>query len=149
MSVQSSLTIISVGLLLAPVSSHAKGKCPAAVTEAIQKSQPDATVESCKKEKEHGKTQYEVKLTTKDSKKLEFDVSPEGSILQTEEKVDVSAVPAAVTSAFAAKYPSTKATKAEKQTKADGAVTYELGFKANGKKRHATFAEDGKFLEKE
>jgi len=56
---------------------------------------------------------------------------------------------AAVTSAFEAKYSGTKAARAEKQTKADGAVTYELAFEKGGKKHEATFWEDGKFKEEE
>jgi len=55
-----------------------------------------------------------------------------------------------VTAAFEAKYPKTKASKAEKQTKADGTVTYEIAFKdAKGKKHEATFKEDGTFVEEE
>ncbi len=55
-----------------------------------------------------------------------------------------------MTAAFEAKYPKTKASKAEKQTKADGTVTYEIAFKdAKGKKHEATFKEDGTFVEEE
>jgi hypothetical protein len=141
-------TALSIAAILFSVPVHAMN-CPLPVKEAAQKAYPDSKVTSCKEENEHGKKQYEVKLTTKESKNLELDISPEVSLIQTEERVDLASVPAAVTSAFAARYPSTKATKAEKQTKADGSITYELGFQAKGKKHEATFGEDGSFKEEE
>jgi len=58
--------------------------CPSAVTTAAQKAHPGATVSSCKKETEHGKPQYEIKLTAAGGQKIEVDVDPEGAILQTE-----------------------------------------------------------------
>ena len=148
MSMKSALSVFTLSMFLAPVGAYA-AKCPASVKETALKSYPDAKVASCKEEKERGNKQYEVKLTTKDSKKLELDISPEGSLIQTEEHMDMASVPAAVTAAFQAKYPGTKATKAEKQTKADGTSAYELGFKAKGKKHEATFSEDGTFKEEE
>src|SRR5205823_4435346 len=84
---------------------------------------------------EDGKAQYEVKVAAPDGRKLEIDVSPEGALLQTEEPVAVNTVPQAVRVAFAAKFPGKTATRAEKQTSADGTVTFELAF-ADGAKRH-------------
>ena len=46
----------------------------------------------------------------------------------------VASLPPAVSAAFAARYPKTLATSAEKQTKPDGKVSHELAFKAVGKK---------------
>ena len=52
--------------------------------------------------------------------------------------------------AFAAKYPKAKATRAEREVHEDNATYFELGFTADGgKKREATFAADGKFVEEE
>ena len=105
---------------------------------------------ACKEEKAKGKVQYEVKLETKEASKLELDISPEGAVLQTEEPAALDLVPKAVTAAFAAKYPKMKATRAAKQTKADGAITYELAFRdAQGKGHEATFKDDGTFVEEE
>jgi uncharacterized membrane protein YkoI len=104
---------------------------------------------SCKEEKEDGKVQYEVKLKTAEGKKLSLDVAPEGAILLTEEKVAVASVPPAVSAAFAARYPKATAKAAEKQTKPDGKVSYELAFKAGGKKKEATFDENGTFASDE
>src|ERR1700682_1436452 len=113
--------------------------CPAPVTAAITKAYPASTVTSCKKEVEKGTTQYEVKVTTKQGPKIEIDVAPDGKILQTEEKVNLEAVPKAVMAAFTAKYKDAKATGAEKQTKANGSIQYELKFGAGKQKKEVTF----------
>lgn len=138
-----------VASLLVPSLSFAKSSCPAPVKEAVAKAYPASRVSACKQEKVGGKVQYEVRLKTSEGRKLEVDVAPEGAILLTEEKIAVSALPSAVSAAFAARYPKIKATAAEKQTKADGKSSYELAFKANGKKKEATFDESGNFVSEE
>ena len=149
MSKRTVLTL-ALAMLIAPGLAVAKSGCPSAVKDAAQKAYPSSKVTACKEEKEKGKVQYEVKLETKERKKLELDVSPEGSVLLTEEEVATGSVPKAVTAAFEAKYPKTRASKAEKQTKADGTITYEIAFKdAKGKRHEATFKEDGTFVEEE
>jgi hypothetical protein len=127
----------------------AAAECPPAVAAAAQRVHPDATIASCKQEQEHGKTQFEVKLASKDGKAVELDVAPDGTILLTEQYVAISDVPPAVMKAFAAKYGAAKPTKAEMQTAADGKVTYEIAFAAGTKKKEATFASDGAFVEEE
>jgi hypothetical protein len=144
--------VLAVVLLLgAPAILLAKtAACPAAVKDAALKAYPSAKVTACKEEKDKGKVQYEVKLETKEAKKLELDISPEGAILLTEEPAALDLVPKAVTAAFQAKYPKMKASYAAKQTKPDGTITYELAWKDAKSKRHeATFKEDGTFVEEE
>jgi hypothetical protein len=141
---------LAIAMLIAPGLAVAETDCPSAVKDAAQKAYPGSRVTSCKQEKEKGKVQYEVKLATKGEQKLELDISPEGSVLLTEEVVATGSVPKGVMSAFGAKYPKMKADRAEKQTTADGTVTYEIAFKdAKGKKHEATFKEDGTFVEEE
>jgi hypothetical protein len=144
--------LLAIALLLtAPGSlAAATAACPAAVKEAALKAYPAAKVTACKEEKYQGKVQYEVKLETKEGKRLELDVSPEGAILLTEEPAALDSVPKAVTAAFAAKYPKMKVASALKQTKPDGTLTYELAWKdAKGKRHEATFKDDGTFVEEE
>jgi hypothetical protein len=145
------MKILSLAALLAaaPLSVHAKGACPAAVKDAVAKAHAGSKIKACKQEKTGDKVQYEVKLKSADGKKIEVDVSPDGAILLTEEEVAASSVPPAVSSAFAARYPKTKATAAEKQTKPDGKIDYEFAFKVKGKKKEATFDEVGAFVSEE
>ncbi len=127
----------------------AQPRCPTAVTDAALKAFPGAQLVSCKPETEHGKSQFEVKVDTSRSKRIELDISPDGALLLTEEQVALGEVPSAVLAAFSAKYPLAKAERAEKQTKGDGTVSYEIAFLHKGKRHEATFASDGAFIELE
>ena len=59
----------------------------------------------------------------------------------------MACVPEAVTRAFAARYPKASMLKAEKQTRADHSITFELAFKTGKTVREATFRVDGTFVE--
>ena len=96
-----------------------------------------AAIASCKQEQEKGQTQFEVKLAATNGKGMSVDVSPDGTILLTEQIVAVSDVPPAVMKAFVAKYGAAKPTRAEMQTAADGKVTYEIAFAAGATKKEA------------
>jgi hypothetical protein len=124
-------------------------ECPPVVTAAVLKAHAGATLTSCRQEVEDGKTQYEVTITGKDGRRIDCDVSPAGQILVTEEYLDLKDVPAAVMAAFAAKYAGAQSTAAEKQTTADGKVTYEIAFGSGDGKKSATFDAGGKFVEEE
>src|SRR5579862_872814 len=95
-----------------------KPACPAAVAAAVAKAYPDGTISACKHEVEDGHDQFEVALTRKAGGSLELDVSPDGKILQTEEKIDLEEIPDAVLTAFAKRYPKAKPTSAERQVQA-------------------------------
>ena len=115
----------------------------------MEKAYPGEKISSCKKENGDGKIQYEVKLDKASLNKMEFDVSPAGVILVTEESVKLDSVPKAVVAGFVAKYPNMKAKHAIKQSKLDGTVTYEFAFKDKTKGREATFSDAGIFIEEE
>jgi hypothetical protein len=138
----------TLALLLLPLTAHAKADCPTVVTGAVAKAHPDATIRSCKREVEDGRPQWEMRIEDR-GHFLELDIAANGTILQTEEKIALAAVPAVVKAAFGAKYPKTQPTRAEKQTRAGGKVFYELAFTAEQKQREATFAQDGRFVEEE
>lgn len=121
----------------------AAGTCPAAVPAAVKKAFPDGTALTCAP---HGKD-FEVRLT-RNKAELQVDVSATGEILLVEEPIPVSSIPATVMKAFSAKYPKAKATKAEKMTKGP-AVSFELAFSIDGRRREATFNLDGTFVEEE
>ncbi len=123
--------------------------CPAVIKAAIDKAFPKATITRCTAEREHGHDQFEVALTKNDRSRAEVDVSPDGKILQVEERIALDKVPAAVIKAFAARYPKAKVDAAEKQTPSSGSVTYELGFTIGATRKEATFTEAGKFVEEE
>ena len=135
-------------LCAAPAQADRPAGCPAAVTAGVLKAFPKATIGTCKAEHEHGRDQFEVKLTKAGGGALEVDVAPDGAILQIEENIAVDALPAAVKKAFAAKYPGAKPTGAERQT-AGKDVRYEIAFVVDKARKEATFSADGGFFEQE
>jgi hypothetical protein len=137
---------VTVWMLTAASVSWASPRCPSVVTEAAAKAVPGGKIIACKAEREHDKQQFEIKLDS-DGKRIELDISPEGAVLQTEERVELAMVPAPVMTALAAKYPGSKAERAEKQTKTGSGVSYEIAFVDQGKRHEATFSADGTFLE--
>ena len=144
-----SLKTVMTALVLVSISANAKSACPILVTSAAGKVYPEAKLSSCLEEKDHGKSQFEVKLRTKDARKIEMDMDSSGSILLTEEIVSVDSVSVEAKAAFAAKYSNEKINGVERQTKPDGSVTYELAFKQKGKRHEATFRKNGEFVELE
>jgi hypothetical protein len=135
-------------LLATPAYAEAPGGCPPAVTTSVMKAFPKATIGACKAEHEHGKDQFEVKLTKSNGEKVEVDVAPDGTVLQVEEKIAVDALPAAVKKAFGARYPKARMSGAEKQT-AGKDIRYEIAFSVDNGRKEATFAADGTFVEEE
>jgi hypothetical protein len=141
-------TILVLLLFATPAYAEATGGCPAAVTTAVMKAFPRATIGACKAEHEHGKDLFEVKLTKSSGEKVEADVAPDGTVLQVEEKIAVDAVPAAVKKAFGARYPKARMNGAQKQT-AGKDIRYEIAFSTDNGRKEATFAADGRFVEEE
>jgi uncharacterized membrane protein YkoI len=135
--------------VLAFVAPALASPCPANVADAVLKAHVGAVVNECKQETEDGKLQYEVKITSKDGKRMELDVDFGGKILLTEEYVELADVPAAVLTAFTARFPGAKASRAEKLTALDGKVIYEIAFADGAAKKEATFTADGAPVEEE
>ena len=123
--------------------------CPASITAAATKAIAGTSVTSCKPEREDGVDTFEVKLTRRDHSIIEVDVSPDGKVLAIEEAVALDKLPAAVTKAFAARYPKARPTAAEKQVVTDKGTRYELAFTDGGKRKEATFQANGGFVEEE
>ncbi len=123
------------------------GTCPATITDAVTKAYPTGKITKCVAEKEDGVDQFEARVTV-GATMLELDISTAGVITQIEQPIAVAELPAAVTKAFAAKYPKAKITRAEQMT-AGTKVSYELAFAVKGKRQEATFLPDGAFVELE
>ena len=85
--------VLASAVLFVPAAASADTACPAAVKTAIDKAFAKSTITRCKAEKEHGHDQFEVKLTKADGASAEVDVSPDGKILQVEEKIAAGLLP--------------------------------------------------------
>jgi hypothetical protein len=128
---------------------HDKSECPSAVRAAVTKAFPGGKIRSCTAEKEDGRKQFVVTVDRKGASRVELDVLPNGKIIQTEQKISLGGVPAAVMKAFAVKYPGATAKRAERQTFPNGSVRFEIAFAVDKKTREATFTADGIFVEEE
>ncbi len=75
---------------------------PAAVTAALEKAHPKATL---LESDVNFADQFRLTIRTEASRVLTLTVAPDGALVQTEEKIALTNVPAAVVKAYAAKYP--------------------------------------------
>jgi uncharacterized membrane protein YkoI len=120
---------------------------PKAVLKAVKDKFPKAKVTGAEKEKEDGKTVFEIQIKEGDQK-IEVVVTPEGKIVAIEKEIKKSDVPRAVAEALEKKYPKASIKKIEEVTKGDK-VAYEFLIEVDKKKLEATFDSKGKFLEEE
>ncbi|WP_020471925.1 PepSY-like domain-containing protein [Zavarzinella formosa] len=118
---------------------------PKAIVDAVKAKFPKAELVSGEKEKEDGKTVYEVKI--KDGKtELEIKLTEEGKIVELEKEIAVKDLPKAVAEAVEAKYPKATVKEAEEVTKGEKTV-YEVTVKtADGKTLEVALDPAGKIL---
>jgi hypothetical protein len=140
---------IVIALAVLAVPAAASTTCPDPVKAAVEKVFPKSKLLACKAEKEHGRDQFEAKITKADGGQAELDVTPDGKVLQIEEAIAVDQVPAVVRDAFAKRYKGAKIERAERQQPTGGKTSYELAFATDKGRKEATFSEDGTFVEEE
>jgi hypothetical protein len=103
---------------------------PPAVEAAFKKAYPNATVKNVSKETEDGKVQYEVE-SMDGAQARDLVYLADGSLVNYEELIPASEVPAAVMTALKAKYPKATVTRAEKLFE-KGTMNFELAIKGGG-----------------
>jgi hypothetical protein len=115
---------------------------PAAVLSQVKTEAGDATIRGCVKDKENGKLTYEVE-TLKDgrSRDIEFDAS--GSVLEVEQEVTGSSVPAPVSDAIATAAKGGKVGKIESVTRGGAIASYETTITRQGQRHEVAFSPQG------
>jgi hypothetical protein len=121
---------------------------PAAVERTVAAQTQGATIRGFNEEKENGKTYYEAELTVNGHSK-DILIDPAGAIVEIEEQVVLTSLPAAVQSGLQAKAGSGKLGKVESITKRDKIVAYEAKVTTNGKRSEIQVGPDGKPLDHE
>ena len=121
---------------------------PAAVEKTVVAQTQGATIRGFNEEKENGKTYYEAELTVNGHSK-DILIDPAGAIVEIEEQVVLTSLPAAVQSGLQAKAGSGKLGKVESITKRDKIVAYEAKVTTNGKRSEIQVGPDGKPLDHE
>ncbi len=101
-----------------------KKDVPAPVLQAFQKAYPGATVKGYGKEVEKGKTCFEIE-SVEGGKTRDLLYLPDGTVVEIEEGVAESELPAAVKGAIASKHPGGRIEKAERNTRG-AAVQYDV-----------------------
>lgn len=123
-----------------------KRQVPPAVIAAFNSAYPHASVRGYAREKENGKTYYEIESmdgqTTRD-----ILYNPDGTVAEIEEGIPVGELPADAPAALHAKYPKAVITKAEKITRGD-ITEYEAHGRSGKKSVSMEFDAGGKPLKK-
>jgi hypothetical protein len=122
----------------------AKKDVPSAVVAAFEKAYPKATVRGYGKEKENGKTFYEVE-SSEGTISRDVLFTPEGKIVEVEESMPPSELPQAISKAFLGKFPKATITKAEKIMH-DNKTGYEVAGQQDSKRVSMELDSDGKIL---
>lgn len=101
-----------------------KSDLPAAVQKTADEQSKGATVRGYASEVEDGKLQYELQLTVNGHSK-DVSIASDGTVLEVEEQVDLSALPAGVREGLQKKAGAGKIAKVESLTKGGKLVAYE------------------------
>jgi uncharacterized membrane protein YkoI len=117
---------------------------PPAVIAAFKSAYPNATVSGYAKEKENGKTFYEIE--SKDgSTKRDLLYNADGTVAEIEETIAATDLPAAAQQLIHSKYPRAVVTSAEKTTQGSK-IEYEVSARQGKQRISLTFDVDGKVL---
>ena len=107
-----------------PKPAAASARLPAPILTAFEAAYPHATIKGAAEEKEDGKVVWEVE-STENGLGRDLLYKPDGSVVEIEEEVPGAQLPAAVTAAVKAQYPTARIVKGEKVTRG-ATVFYEL-----------------------
>jgi uncharacterized membrane protein YkoI len=100
-------------------------KVPKAVMDAVKKKFPDAKITEASKEKEDGKTIFEIAFTFKDSK-YEVECEEDGTIIAIDKQIEAKELPKEVAKTLEEKYPKATYKVIEEVTKKDKIAHYEV-----------------------
>ena len=132
------LVLVALAVALISVSAIAQEKkitakdVPAAVITAFKTAYPNATIRGYAREKEDGKTLYEIESRDGTTAR-DILYNPDGTVAEVEESIPASDLPAEAQQAIKQKYPRAVITLAEKTTAGD-TIGYEVSVR-NGKQR--------------
>ena len=118
---------------------------PAPILAAFKAAYPHATIKTAAEEKENGKVVWEVE-STENGLGRDLVYTPDGTIVEIEEEVPSAQLPAPVTAAVKAQYPSARIVKGERVTRG-ATVTYELQL-AGAAKKSIELTPEGKLVAK-
>jgi len=119
-----------------------KSDLPPAVRRTVDEVSKGASVKGYSQGMENGKTEYEVELTI-DSHSKDVTIAPDGSLMEVEEQVEMTALPTSVQLGLKAKAGKGSITKVESITKKGNVVAYEAQVKTGAKHSEIQVGPDG------
>ncbi len=125
-----------------------KSELPEAVRNTAEQQSAGATVTGYSKERENGKLEYEVQMTVNGHSK-DVTIAPDGRVLEVEEQVTMSQLPADVQAGLQTKAGAGKIAKIESLTKGGKIVAYEAQVMTAGKHSEVQVGPNGKALDHE
>ena len=154
MRMSSSTLLVCIAGMGLSVSIHAadkkvaKADLPAAVQKTAQEQSEGATVKGYSKETEDGQLEYEVQMTVNGHSK-DVSIAPDGRVLEVEEEVEMSSLPANVQTALKARAGKGAIGKIESLTKQGKIVAYEARVKTGERHSEIQVGPNGERLKHE
>ena len=139
------LSLLAVGAAQAKEKSLKKSDLPSAVQKTADEQSKGAAVHGYSSEVEDGKLEYEVEMTINGHSR-DVSIAPDGRVLEIEEAVSMSDLPAAVRDGLTANAGSGSVTKVESVTKDGKLVAYEAQIRTGAKHSEIQVGPDGKLL---
>jgi len=139
-----SITLLLCHSLVAQEKKIPAKDVPAAVIKAFKTAYPNATIRGYAREKENGKTYYEIE--SRDGKTgRDVLYNPDGTVAEVEETIAANDLPAAAQQMIHARHAKAVITKVEKTTVGDK-VTYEISARQGRRRFSLEFDSSGKLL---
>jgi uncharacterized membrane protein YkoI len=117
---------------------------PKAVLDAVKAKFPGAKLKEASKEKDKGKTVYELSIQH-EGHKIDVSLTSDGKIVSIEKQIAFKALPKPVADAFKKKYAKAKVSAVEEVT-AGKKITYEIHFTVGKKKMEIVYDPEGKVV---
>src|SRR5882757_8825413 len=136
------LFLISLGTVIAQERRVTMKSLPPAVKKTVEEQTKGATIKGLSKEKENGKTQYEVE-TVVGGHTRDMLIDESGTVVEIEEAVDLNTLPEGVQSGIKQKAGKGKILKVEALTKNGTLTAYEVQLQKAGKKSEFQVSTDG------
>jgi uncharacterized membrane protein YkoI len=125
-----------------------KSEMPVAVQKTADQQSAGATVRGYARDVENGKVEYEVELLVNGHTK-DVTMDPQGNVREVEEQVEMSSLPANVSSALRKRADAGKITKVESLAKHGRLVAYEAQVFKNGRYSEIQVGPEGEKLDHE
>ena len=139
-------------LLSLSVPSHAaekkisKSALPGPVAKTAEEQSKGAIVKAYTQDAENGQVEYEVEMTVNGHSR-DVSIGPDGRVLEVEEQIEISALPASVQQGLKQKAGNGIITKIESITKRGAIVAYEAQVTTQGKHKEIQVGPNGQALD--